>query len=507
MARGRKSNTSRASPQKAKPVVEEEEIEEVEIDEDEAPTNGTAKKNGFTTVDEVGETDMDEDLEEIELSSDEEDNDDDDVCLLVMKRPPVTSKQVDMLELGDDEDDTPMVEGGEKGSMNIKEREGLVKEYIETEGLGVLFSQEYGLVLFHLDNVWIEGKQLPPGRTREKLEVGTEVKFYDQSFEGEEYKELSADGVIHQAVAIWEGDRPDHLLKKVTEADYKSKLEEHRKSFMLYLRGEVFLRAALVRVKGEISGYLNDNIGIVDYDDGDKKHHVFFHVEDVKLFKKDMKEYKKASKQLLPVGVKCSVDARRVHISGVKGIEYQAVNLIVGPWPTTPHPTLLPGGQGSVAPSYKEHIPTDGTYTFYYLELALEAKLQRKVNQLKEVMGKSKGEIKYDWKNTATVSDSRDEREWREQFTGKRKGGRPRGEEAHQKEVFHAFRAAPEEELTEEALKSEVKREGKAKVTTKTVQERTWYSQEAWEHGGLRIKDEVKAEEEGGPQKKRVKKE
>jgi len=267
-------------------VVEEEEIEEVEIDEDEAPTNGTAKKNGFTTVDEVGETDMDEDLEEIELSSDEEDNDDDDVCLLVMKRPPVTSKQVDMLELGDDEDDTPMVEGGEKGSMNINEREGLVKEYIETEGLGVLFSQEYGLVLFHLDNVWIEGKQLPPGRTREKLEVGTEVKFYDQSFEGEEYKELSADGVIHQAVAIWEGDRPDHLLKKVTEADYKSKLEEHRKSFMLYLRGEVFLRAALVRVKGEISGYLNDNIGIVDYDDGDKKHHVFFHVEDVKLIRR-----------------------------------------------------------------------------------------------------------------------------------------------------------------------------------------------------------------------------
>merc|ERR1711977_123929 len=329
----------------------------------------------------------------------------------------------------------------------------------------------------------------------------------DQSFEGDEYKELSHDGVIHQAVAVWTGDdRPEHLLKKVAEADYKSKLEENRKSFMLYLRGEVFLRAALVRVKGELAGYLNENIGIVDYkDEKDDTKHIFLHVDDVKLFKKDLKDYKKSAKQLMPVGITLSVDARRVHISGVKGIEYQAVSVIVGGWPTTPHPTLLPGGQGSVAPSYE--LPDDGTYTFYYLELALEAKLQRKVNQLKEVMGKSKGEIKYDWKNTATVSDSRDEREWREQFTGKRKGRGPRGEEAHQKEVFHAFRAAPEEELTEEALKSEVKREGKAKVTTKTVQERTWYSQEAWEHGGLRIKDEVKAEEEGGPQKKRVKKE
>jgi len=503
MARGRKSNSSRSTPQKAKPVVEEEDIEEVDLD-DEPQKNG---KNGFTTVDEVGEVEM-EDMEEIELSSDEEDEDED-VCLLVMKRPPVTTKSVDILELGDDEDDAPMIEGGEKAAVNIKEREGSVKEYIETEGLGVLFSSEYGLVLFHLDNVWIDGKQLPPGRTREKLEVGGDVKFYDQSFEGEEYKELSHDAVIHQAVAVWVGDRPDHLLKKVSEADYKSKLEEHRKSFMLYLRGEVFLRAALVRVKGEISGYLNDKIGICEYEDEDgKKNKVFFHTEDVKLFKKDMAEYKKAAKQLLPVGVQCSIDARRVHISGVKEIEYQAVNLIVGPWPSSPHPTLLPGGQKSVAPSYKDSMPTDGPYTFYYLELALEAKLQRKVNQLKEVMGKSKGVVKYDWKDTATVSDKRDQSEWREQFTGKRKfnGQRPTGDGAHQKEIFHSFRAAQEEGLEEEELKSEVKREGKHKVTKKQVEERTWYSQEAWEHGGLRIKDEVKDEEAGGP-KKRVKKE
>ena len=40
-------------------------------------------------------------------------------------------------------------------------------------------------------------------------------------------------------------------------------------------------------------------------------------------------------------------------------------------------------------------------------------------------------------------------------------------------------------------------------------QERTWYTPEAWEHGGLRLKEEVKDEEEvdGSPAKKRVKKE
>jgi len=108
----------------------------------------------------------------------------------------------------------------------------------------------------------------------------------------------------------------------------------------------------------------------------------------------------------------------------------------------------------------------------------------------------------YDWQNTVIVSDSRNDRKWREQSMGKMKGERRLvGEEAHQKEVFHAFKAAPEKDIKEEAFKKEVKE------STKTVQERMWYSQEALEHGGLRIKDELKEEEEEGPQKKRVKKE
>ena len=40
----------------------------------------------------------------------------------------------------------------------------------------------------------------------------------------------------------------------------------------------------------------------------------------------------------------------------------------------------MPGGQGSVAPSYE--MPS-GNYTFYYMELALEGKLTRKVQQFK----------------------------------------------------------------------------------------------------------------------------
>ena len=40
-----------------------------------------------------------EDMEEIELSSDEEDEDEDDVALIVLKRPPVTERTVEEVEV------------------------------------------------------------------------------------------------------------------------------------------------------------------------------------------------------------------------------------------------------------------------------------------------------------------------------------------------------------------------------------------------------------------------
>ena len=80
------------------------------------------------------------------------------------------------------------------------------------------------------------------------------------------------------------------MLKKIADEEYKKKLEDHRAPFMLYLRGEVFLRAAFVRVKGEVAGYLNDHMGIIEYkDEKEKKLNIFFHTDDVRIFKKEIK--------------------------------------------------------------------------------------------------------------------------------------------------------------------------------------------------------------------------
>jgi len=464
------------------------------------PTRRATKKeanNGdYVEVDKVGEVDGDvEQMDEIELSSDDED-DDDDCALIVLKRPPVTERTIEEVEVMEDGDITMCGEG--TGSINAKEKNGFVKEYIETEGLAMILSKEYGLILFHLDSVWIEGEKYDASKTRTKMPPGTEVKFYDKTYQGAEYKELSEDQVIHQAVAVWTGERPDHLLKKIQDEEYRKKLEEHRKSFMLYLRGEVFLRAALVRVKGEVAGYLTDNMGIIEHkDENDKKINIFFHTDDVMIFKKNIREYNQNAKTLLPVGCLVSCDARRVHISGIKNVEYQAITVLAGFWPLTPHPTLFPGGQGSQAPMYD--LPT-GTFTFYYLELALEAKLQRKVNQLKEILSRSRGQIQYDWKNVQYIQSKEQFIDWKRSMGGLKRGRRPEGP----RECLDTFKAY---EMSEEDLKEE----GRTKVTTKTVSERTWYTPEAWEHGGLRIKNEVKEEmEQGmddGPGAKRVKKE
>jgi len=84
----------------------------------------------------------------------------------------------------------------------------------------------------------------------------------------------------------------------------------------------------------------------------------------------------------------------------------------------------------------------------------------------------------------------------------KRRGGsKPSGP----REVLDTFKAHT---MTEEDMKDE--KDSRTRVTQKTVQERTWYTPEAWEHGGLRIKNELKEEmDEGmeGSSAKRVKKE
>jgi len=429
-------------------------------------------------------------MEEVELSSDEEVDDDDEVSLIVLKRPPTIARTVQDVEV--------IEPGTRQGSgdtiFTAKEQYGFVKEYIEQEGLGMILSKELGLVLFHLDSVWLNGVlSKDRSRAKERLELGRDVTFHVRSFQGDEYKDLSEEKTINQAVAVWVGRKPEGVLRVALGEENTRSLEENRKTFMLYVRGEVFMRVSLVRVRAEVAGYLTDELGILEYkDEKDVKYNILFHSNDVKIFKKDVRSYKKPVKKVLPVGCLVCVDARNVHISGVKNVLYQAVLVLAGDWPVTPHPTLLPGGKGSTAPKYE--MPSS-VFTFYYLELAIDSRLQRKVDQLRQVLEGSKGNITYDWRGCEYIRNKEQYLDWKYHMSGRTcdsSGGRrfhgPR-------EVLDTFRAS-----------SMVEEEMAVKVVTREVANKTWYSPEAWEHGGLRLKEEVKQEDEG-PSAKRARKE
>ena len=140
-----------------------------------------------------------------------------------------------------------------------------------------------------------------------------------------------------------------------------------------------------------------------------------------------------------------------------------------------------------MAPKYE--LPR-GEFTFYYMELALEKKLTRKLNDLRDALNKTKGSIKYDWSGTECIRSKEDFLEWRDAmgYDRRRDDGHVRRDQGP-REVLDAFKGG---EMEEEDLEKKTK---KVIVTTKE-KGRTWYSPDAWEFGGLKLKEEVKDEGE-----------
>lgn len=423
-------------------------------------------------------------MEDVELSSDEEEDNDDEVSLIVLKRPDLIKRVVQDVEVI-----TPSGREGksaEEGKFVAKERSGHVKEYIEEEGLGMIIDKELGLVLFHLSTVWLGGTLCTdPQRAKTSLCLGSEVSYVVRSFQGEDYGCISADRVLHQAVSLWTGLKPESVLRVSLGEEVTRKLEDHRKTFMLYVRGEVFMRASLVRVPAEVAGYISSKIGILEYTDEERrKKNIVFHEDSVLIYGKKIRHYRKSLKLLMPVGLGVTVDARSVHVSGVKNCQYQAIAVLAGEWPRiSPFPTLFPGGSGSTAPKFE--MPAD--HTFYYLELGLEKKMQGQVEQFKSVLEGCEGRISYDWHGVDYIRSRQDFREWKYEMSGRETGyGEKRS--YGPREVLDTFKSAG---LVEEEIPRE-----QVRVVAREVESRTWYSPEAWEHGGLKLKEEVKTENE-----------
>ena len=80
--------------------------------------------------------------EEIELSSDEEPDTTDEVSLVLLRRPPAI-EPLDSIDILDSDEEFPVyiTESTKQENINIVEKKGRVAEYIETEGLGMIFAE------------------------------------------------------------------------------------------------------------------------------------------------------------------------------------------------------------------------------------------------------------------------------------------------------------------------------------------------------------------------------
>ena len=80
--------------------------------------------------------------EEIELSSDEEPDTTADVSLVLLKRPPAIEPQ-EAIDILDSDEEFPLfvTEGSKPENVNIIEKNGVLAEYIEREGLGMIYAE------------------------------------------------------------------------------------------------------------------------------------------------------------------------------------------------------------------------------------------------------------------------------------------------------------------------------------------------------------------------------
>ena len=117
-----------------------------------------------------------------------------------------------------------------------------------------------------------------------------------KTFRQSDYGRFSEDEILHQALAVWEEEdlpgNKSRLLKAGLGEENTRRLEDDRKTFLLYVKNERFMVCALVRVQGKVAGYITDTLGIIHIDDrrdGSEDGKVFFHADDVLIYKKSVR--------------------------------------------------------------------------------------------------------------------------------------------------------------------------------------------------------------------------
>ena len=118
--------------------------------------------------------------------------------------------------------------------------------------------------------------------------------------------------------------RPFTFLRAVNKDEHLAAMERHRKDFLVHVRGESFLHSNLVRQKGRITGYLTEDIGLVEFRFAPKGdlHLAMFCPKDAYIYRKQAHKFGVPIGQSVPAGLNVFFDARRM-VPPHRGVGYQ----------------------------------------------------------------------------------------------------------------------------------------------------------------------------------------
>jgi hypothetical protein len=182
-----------------------------------------------------------------------------------------------------------------------------------------------GLVLFHLEMAWVDGRQASiESAVHGELQPGTNVSFYECYVEGSEFEVVSKEGFFRQAAAVWSGARPDKVLRVVKTAQHTWEMENHRRDFLAHVTAERFLHVPLTRARGKITGYLSEEIGLIEFrlhPNADMQMAVF-RTRDAHVYGKKAYKLRDPVWKSVPAGINVIFDARNMN-PAFRGVKYQ----------------------------------------------------------------------------------------------------------------------------------------------------------------------------------------
>jgi len=310
-------------------------------------------------------------------------------------------------------------------------KSGFVKELIDSDGIGILYSHQCGLALFNVNDVFennrrVDFASMSPEQRRQTLSA--EFGFVEVRFEGMEYQAISSDCILRQAGLLWIGCPPDHLQRYLRSDEHRAALQRDRQILLEKIQNREIMNVDLVRTRGKIVGYLTNDLGIIECCDNPQNRRTFvlFHVTDIFFFRSlyALERHDERLQDKIPVGLIVFFDAVSIG-QDVKGVCYYACGVFVGAWPRSPHPTSLPGGPGSHSSCYGRQL----SQTFYYLRTGLKESIDRRVKLFSDTCSSMQGPLHYHFSQDGKViRNTREHSLWREENAPFRfRGPAPRG--------------------------------------------------------------------------------